>query len=304
MSDRLKFACQSRRPRSPSSGVTALRARALALLCTGAVLVVAAAPQTYAQQSSRIVAASEITVTAAKPTRLGLTIAAADKLPANTYLRIAKLPPGATLTDGYRVSASTWAIPLDRLSRVSLRLTGALRGTHAIELLLTSLDGQTLDKKMVNLTAQPQPTAPPKLTSEAQKQESKTRQDGTELMQATAKLAVGSKQPNAAQHAKPLLRKALTPEQRQRAIRFVERGNTFLNEGNINTARLFFRRAANMGWADAAMALAATYDPDELANLGIVGAPANIAEARRWYERAKELGAPGAEASLETLPPQ
>ena len=304
MSDRLKLDRQSQTARSCKSGASGLLVRVLALMTGGLMVLLSAPPISHAQQTSTIIAAETIVVTATKPTLLGLKIASADKLPANTYLRVAKLPPDASLTDGYRVSASTWAVPLDRLNRVSVRINGQFRGPHAIELLLTSLDGKTLDKKMVTLTALAEPTTPPKLTTEAQKQDSKTRQDGTELMQATAKLAVGSKQPPALQHASPSLAKAMTPEQKRRAIRFVERGKTFLNDGNVNTARLFFRRATDMGWADAAMALAATYDPDELANLGIVGAPANVAEARRWYERAKQLGAPGAAASLETLPPQ
>ena len=95
----------------------------------------------------------------------------------------------------------------------------------------------------------------------------------------------------------------LTPEDRDRAQRYVTKGNDFLLEGNVNSARLFYHRAAELGLADAAMALATTYDPNELdqsRNIRFAGQYA--AEARKWYERAKELGASGARtAASEAL---
>jgi TPR repeat protein len=64
---------------------------------------------------------------------------------------------------------------------------------------------------------------------------------------------------------------------------------------------LFFRQAAEAGLAIAAMRLGATYDPNELSKLKVQGLAADVAEARKWYERARELGAPEAEQRLARL---
>jgi TPR repeat protein len=64
---------------------------------------------------------------------------------------------------------------------------------------------------------------------------------------------------------------------------------------------MFYRRAAEAGFADAAFALAATYDPEELVRLKVVGLKSDVAAARRWYERARGLGFKGAEERLVRL---
>ena len=47
--------------------------------------------------------------------------------------------------------------------------------------------------------------------------------------------------------------------------------------------------------------LASTFDPGELSRLRVQGVQANPAEARKWYERARELGAPEAADRLTAL---
>jgi TPR repeat protein len=72
--------------------------------------------------------------------------------------------------------------------------------------------------------------------------------------------------------------------------------------GNVETARLFYERAADAGLAQGALALAATFDPHELARRQVVGGlRPNPAQAQRWYERARELGAAEAEEPLRRL---
>jgi TPR repeat protein len=81
------------------------------------------------------------------------------------------------------------------------------------------------------------------------------------------------------------------------------KGRKYLGDANIEAARQFFRRAADAGLAAAALRLAATYDPAELVHLQAEGVVANQAEARRWYERARDLGATEAEGRLARLGP-
>jgi hypothetical protein len=81
----------------------------------------------------------------------------------------------------------------------------------------------------------------------------------------------------------------------------IERGKDFLKNGDFSSARLLLRRAAEGGSADAAMALATTFDPVVLARLGAIGATADIAKAREWYQRAVELGSTAASQQLAKL---
>jgi TPR repeat protein len=93
----------------------------------------------------------------------------------------------------------------------------------------------------------------------------------------------------------------LSPQAREAADKMVARGERNLADGNVASARQFFLRAATAGLARGALLLAATYDPQELARLGVVGLQPSLAEARKWYERADELGAPEAKERLAGL---
>ena len=62
---------------------------------------------------------------------------------------------------------------------------------------------------------------------------------------------------------------------------------------------MLFRSEA--GLAAGALKMAATYDPTELARLEAVAVNPDRNEARKWYERARELGAREAEERLARL---
>jgi hypothetical protein len=81
----------------------------------------------------------------------------------------------------------------------------------------------------------------------------------------------------------------------------IERGKDFLKNGDFASARLLLRRAADGGSADAAMALATTFDPVVLTRLGAIGATPDIAKAREWYQRAVDLGSTTASQQLAKL---
>jgi TPR repeat protein len=74
-----------------------------------------------------------------------------------------------------------------------------------------------------------------------------------------------------------------------------------LKQGNIQPARMLFKRAAEGGLAQAALALGGTYDPAELAKLKVVGLQPDVEQARKWYTRAQELGASEAAERLRAL---
>jgi hypothetical protein len=82
------------------------------------------------------------------------------------------------------------------------------------------------------------------------------------------------------------------------------RGQSLLETGDLAAARLLLRRAAESGNARAAFALAATYDPLVLKEIGALGLTPDLALARAWYEKAKEYGSREAPRRLELLASQ
>jgi hypothetical protein len=93
----------------------------------------------------------------------------------------------------------------------------------------------------------------------------------------------------------------VTPEERLRAEKMLARGENYLREGDVSEARQFFLRAAVAGLARGALLLASTYDSHEFAELHILGVVPNRSVARKWYQRARELGAPQAQERLVRL---
>jgi hypothetical protein len=77
-------------------------------------------------------------------------------------------------------------------------------------------------------------------------------------------------------------------------------GDSLLRNGDIASARLFYERAAGAGDGRAALRLGATFDPEFLGRLGPSKLQANSAEARLWYNRARDLGAVDAKPQLNS----
>jgi hypothetical protein len=81
----------------------------------------------------------------------------------------------------------------------------------------------------------------------------------------------------------------------------INRGKDLIANGDLAAARLVLQRAADANDAEAALALAATYDPVVLRELKVYGFTADAAMARAWYQRARELGSAAALKRLEIL---
>jgi hypothetical protein len=74
----------------------------------------------------------------------------------------------------------------------------------------------------------------------------------------------------------------------------VKRGKDFANHGDLISARLLLRRAAEAGSAEAALALGETFDPVVFQRLHVIGIEPDAARAQKWYQRAAELGSAAA----------
>jgi TPR repeat protein len=81
----------------------------------------------------------------------------------------------------------------------------------------------------------------------------------------------------------------------------IDRGSDLLKRGDLASARLLLRRAADAGSADAALMLGSTFDPLTIEQLGAIGVAPDVARARQWYQRAVELGSDAAAQRLANL---
>jgi hypothetical protein len=93
----------------------------------------------------------------------------------------------------------------------------------------------------------------------------------------------------------PILRQ-LDPEE---VALLLKRGEVLIAQGDIVSARLMLTRAAEAGDARAALTLGASYDPDMLRKLGVMGVAGDAAKARAWYEKAAGYGSGEATRRLE-----
>jgi hypothetical protein len=260
------------------------RALAIAALGVTSALLTSASPalgeerapslrlaQTSSANTLRITVAPTISAHSASQAALQIRIAPADALPKNSFVRVRGLPPAVSLSEGYATAPGAWAVPLYALASLQMIVPAGVAGRAELSISLVGEDGTLLaDAKSLLVVERPVQAAPKETRAEAQPP---VRPRG------------------------PIL----SPAEREAAERFVTRGERELEQGQVAVARQFFLRAAQAGLARGALLLAATYDPRELARWRVQGVQPNLDEARKWYERARELGAPEAEERLARL---
>lgn len=111
------------------------------------------------------------------------------------------------------------------------------------------------------------------------------------------RLAAISPAPAAAPAARVATPQPLSPEMQE----LVQRGHALMEIGDLASARLFYERAAEAGSADAALAMAKSYDPIYFEEQDVHGLPPNPERALQWYEKAAGLGSAEATSRLSAL---
>jgi hypothetical protein len=250
--------------------------RSMSLMLAIVAAVCMALPAAAQRGEPRVIVQATIAAEPASQTSLAIQVGPASSLPSNSFIRLRGLPSSVSLTEGHLIAPGAWAIPLFALASLKAIVPAGVSGRADLTLQLVSIDGAILAEAQTALVVQAAAVAPP---------------------EPPAKRAIPpvAAVPPPAAKAPPL-----TDDARQRAERLVTTGERHFEQGNLAAARMFFQRAAEAGLASGAIKMGATYDPAELSRLDIavVGATANLAEARRWYERARELGAPEADDRL------
>jgi TPR repeat protein len=94
---------------------------------------------------------------------------------------------------------------------------------------------------------------------------------------------------------------AAQPLDQQAIANLIKRGEDFVKKGDIASARIALRRAADAGNAQASLALGRTFDPAFLSEQGVLGFGADVTQARAWYEKAIQLGSAEASRRLARL---
>jgi hypothetical protein len=115
--------------------------------------------------------------------------------------------------------------------------------------------------------------------------------DGTEMARAATHLLV-------ANATNALVSR---PDEKGGIDELIAHGRKMIDVGYLAGARAYYRRAAEAGSGEASFALAATYDPALIQEMGAQGIKPDVGEARTWYERASKLGVKEADAELARL---
>jgi len=225
-----------------------------------------------AQQRLAIVVPAVVKAQPASKTRLPIEITSSDGPARNSFLRIRGLPIAAALSDGHVIAPGSLAVSLNALARLNVILPVGVQGSSDISINLVSVEGTVLAEARTVLSVEVTPAA-----------------------------AVRPEPPAAVGTGDRVPITPLPPEERERAAGMHAKGQELLDRGQVYAARKLFERAAEIGLAQAAVSLAATYDPEELNKLQVMGLPPDPAAARKWYEKARELGAVEASDRLRRL---
>jgi hypothetical protein len=230
------------------------------------------------------------------PTPLPIAVGPPATVPANSFIRVRGLPSMAGLSEGHSIAPGAWAIAVNALPNLKITLPAGWSGRSDIVVTLVSVDGSVLAEARTVLT-----TAGGRQQEKAQGRLDPPPSPSVSIMRAATPL---HPPPQAEERAAPSPSPGApkpAPQEKERAQRLMAKGDEQLASGDVASARLLYERAADAGHAPAAMALAATFDASELERLKVRGIAADPKAARRWYERARELGAAGAEERLRRL---
>ncbi|WP_088343752.1 hypothetical protein [Rhodomicrobium vannielii] len=213
--------------------------------------------------------------------RLAIDITPKEAIPRQSLVMIRGLPASVTLSAGHVFDSGVWAVRPTDLPTLKIATRPSSFARSELTISLVTLDGEILGNAQLSLAiasrppavaVAPAPPSPPAATPTA---------------------AASAPRPSIRIHSGSELEEILV---------LMQKGDENMRDGKVNAARLFYTYAAEKGWAEAALAVAATYDEIELSRLKIIGGvEANADLARQWYERAQIMGAKAADERLQRL---
>ena len=213
------------------------------------------------------------------------------KLPENptvtySFLMFRNMPPKLTLSSGFGAK-DYWAVSLHNIEDLHVIAPEDYEGSFTMEVLLVKGVGADPERRTAKVTIKSKATAAAVATNDDTKLLTAARPDET-----TAALPPLNP---------PRQAGAQDGELTGIDLSMMERGDTYLRQGDIAAARLLYRQLAKKGIANGAFAMARTYDPDFLATVRIRGLQPDIGQAKNWYRMAEELGSTQAARRLAAL---
>jgi hypothetical protein len=214
--------------------------------------------------------------------------------PPGGTVSIGGLPAGAQLTSGKRIGPNEWRVSASEVSGVSVIPPNGFVGQMQLTAELRDGDGAALTGTSTRLSwTAPVVTAPVVAAAAI------AAPAPAAVIAAPAPAPVAA--PAAPAAASPALREFMRTLDQKEIAALVRRGQDLLASGDVQSARLLLMRGAEARDARAALLVGTTYDPVLLKQLGANGPLADVAQARLWYQRAKEWGEPDAQRQLDAL---
>jgi hypothetical protein len=241
-----------------------------------------------------------------RPVALGINI---DAAPPGSFIVIRGLQPGSRVTAGTSAGEGAWRVPMRELPHAAVMPPQDFVGTMDLSVDLRRNDDSVADSDVQRISwiaSGPNPAvAKPVKTTAVSPTGDVFPPPPPPRSSAAAPQTNGSRESSLgdprSEQAQTSASRRLDPEEVRNLI---QRGDAALQSGDIAAARLLLRRAAEAGDMTAAMALAATYDPGVLTQLGALGAKADVGTARGWYQKAADRGSPEAKRRLRELEEQ
>jgi hypothetical protein len=244
----------------------------------------------YKSATLEIIAPAEIRMPAGVEIALPIRVVPVEAVPKQAILLIRGLPPVVALSEGRVFDSGIWTVRITDLPKLRIAVPSDARGRADLALSVVTFDGVVMAESRSSLV----------LAIAGAAAESLPAQQPTAWTNAGTPPALNDKPPAAP--APPLPPPAKSIGEIENLMLLMRRGDESMTRGKVNDARLFYARAAENGWAPAALALAMTYDAKELAQMAVLGGVLpNVDMAAKWYRRAHELGSQEATEKLQRL---
>jgi hypothetical protein len=222
--------------------------------------------------------------------------------PPDAYVSIAGLSAAARLTSGRRVGPGEWRVSATEISGVSVIPPDGFSGQMLVTAELRDGSGAALTGTSTRLTWAPVPVAaapvappPPVIAPPV------AVVAPPPVAPVAPPIAVATAVPSAPALAAAPRAEVVRSLDPKEIAALLKRGQDLLSAGDVQSARLLLMRGAEAQNARAALLVGTTYDPARLKQIGADGPLADIAQARMWYQRAKEWGEPDAQRQLDAL---
>jgi hypothetical protein len=255
-----------------------------------------------------------------EPLQLGVSVDAPD--PAAT-VTIKGMLPGARLTAGVPLSFTEWRVPVAEISSAMVippadfvgelnlfaelhNADGAAQVSSAMQLVWTAAAPATA---LATSSATPPSAAPSSAIPAPQPLPPAMPQPSLQAPPLPQAQPLPQQQTIAALPATPAPA-AAAPQPRADTVRelspneiaaLVRRAQELLATGDVKAARALLLRATEAHDPRAALALAKTFDPIVSRQSTTIDAGPDLNQARTWYQRAREWGAPEAQRQLDAL---